>query len=265
MTAPATANLVMTRLEPTGLLGKVEAILEVLAEHGATVGLSELARVSGVAKPSVHRICQDLTIWGVVERNGDGFRLGPRLFELGARVPSRRQLLDAALPPMSDLSAASGHTVHLAVGDGDEALYVGKISGGRAIPTPSTTAGRVPMHCSATGKCLLALGSDERRRAVLGGELARRTPRTITDPARLARELDDIVARGWSREHGELVDGFTSIAAPVVGFSGAVVAAVSVTTAVEQMDEPRTVAMVTLTARSIGRRMGGSVGATAAG
>ncbi|HET6663016.1 MAG TPA: IclR family transcriptional regulator, partial [Acidimicrobiales bacterium] len=173
------------------VLGKVRSILDSLAD-GGVLGLSELARRSGVAKPTVHRLCGELIDWGVVERSGDAFRLGPKLFELGGRVPGRRQFREAALPFVEDLFVATGQTVHLAVLDGHDVFYIERLTGRRFRPAPSAVADRLPLHCTATGKCLLAFGPPELLDAVVASGLPARTERSITDGAELAAELDRV-------------------------------------------------------------------------
>jgi DNA-binding IclR family transcriptional regulator len=237
------------------LLQKVERILDALAADGSTMGLSELARTSGVAKSSVHRICIDLIEWGVVERNGDGFRLGPRLFDLGARVPTRRRFRDTALPFMEELLSATGHSIHLAVPLPDMVLYVDKLVARSSTPTPSSVTSTAPFHASATGKAMLAFGDPEWTRRILSGPLPAITSKTLIDPLALAEDLARARSLGYAVEHEEMVEGFASMAAPLIGLGGAVVGAISVTTSVESLD-PATSSLVCTTAASISLRLG---------
>jgi DNA-binding IclR family transcriptional regulator len=237
------------------LLGKVELILDALARHGGTMGLSELARSSSVPKSSVHRICIDLIEWGVVERNGDGFRLGPRLFDLGARVPTRRRFRDTALPFMEELLSATGHSIHLAVPLPDMVLYVDKLVARSSTPTPSSVTSTAPFHASATGKAMLAFGDPEWTRRILSGPLPAMTSKTLIDPLALAEDLARARSLGYAVEHEEMVEGFASMAAPLIGLGGAVVGAISVTTSVESLD-PATSRLVCTTAASISQRLG---------
>lgn len=247
----------MDNAHPTALslLQKVERILDALAADGSTMGLSQLARTSGVPKSSVHRICAELIEWGVVERNGDAFRLGTRLFDLGARVPTRRRFRDTALPFMEELLVATGQSIHLAVPLPDVVLYVDKLTTRSSTPTPSSVTSTAPFHASATGKAMLAFGDPDWTMRILGGLLPAVTSKTITDPVALSQDLARARSLGYSLEQGELVDGYASIAAPLIGLGGAVVGAISVTTKVEHLN-PDSAALVRTTAASISQRLG---------
>jgi DNA-binding IclR family transcriptional regulator len=138
------------------VLSKARHILDAFldADLGVTavLPLTEPARRSGVPKASVHRLCQELLEWGLLERAapGTGYRLGLLLFEMGQRVSRQRLLRDAAMGPMEELVAATGATVHLGIRAGLDVLYVEKLPGRRPVAEPSTVAGRLPLHATAT-------------------------------------------------------------------------------------------------------------------
>ena len=244
-------------IDPRTVLGKVRLILEALADDSQSTGPSELARRTSLPKASVHRICEDLTEWGVLERSGDGFRLGPRLFELGQRVPGRRSFRDTALPFLEDLFVATGETVHLAVLEGAEVAYVEKIVGRRSVPTPSSVARRMPAHCTATGKCLLAHAGDDAVALVVAAGLPPSTPLSITTAARLADELQLVRDRGYAVESEELRRGFASVACPVFGLGDIAVGAVAVTTGLDRFDVDVLAPLLLTTARGLSRQLGG--------
>jgi DNA-binding IclR family transcriptional regulator len=237
------------------VLGKVEAILDALAD-GGVLGLSELARRSGVPKATVHRLCAELVAWGVVERAGDAFRLGPKLFELGARVPGRRQLREAALPFVEDLFVATGLTVHLAVLDGLDVVYVERLTGRRFEPVPSSVADRLPLHCTATGKCLLAFGPPALLAEVVAGGLPARTDRSITDGAALADELARVRRDGTATEVGEVSAGHVSVGAPIFELGEGVAGALSITGEEGAVDLDAVRALVRVASAGLSRRLG---------
>jgi DNA-binding IclR family transcriptional regulator len=219
----------MTQQHPKSVIGKVAMILDALSESDGVLGLSELARSSGLPKSTVHRICGELVTWGVVERSGDAFRLGSRLFELGSRVPGRRLLRDTALPIMEDLSTATQQTVHLAVLEGLEVMYVERLPGRSAAEVPSSVAGRLPLHCTATGRCLLANGPQRLLDRVLAGPLGALTENSITDAEVLRKTLSTVAREGFAIEQGEVSDGLMSIGAPVFELGDRLAGALAVT------------------------------------
>ncbi len=238
------------------LLAKVALILDALSAADGTLGLSELARRCGLAKSSVHRLCGELVGWGVVERSGDGFRLGPKLFELGAHVPSQRRVRDVALPFLQELLISTGHTIHLAVDRGESNLYLEKLEMQSTTPTPTQVGERVELHASATGKAVLAFGDPGRVLEILSRPLAAITPNTIVDPKALAADLAQTRQRGYSIEREEFVAGFNSVAAPLFEARGRVLGAVSVTARSQSLDIARTVDELCRVTTQISQRLG---------
>jgi IclR family acetate operon transcriptional repressor len=189
---------------------------------------AKLALRTGLPRPTVYRLVNEMVAWGVLERSSGGVRLGMRLFELGEMVPRRRDLQATALPIMNDLAVATGQSVHLAVLDGLEVLYLEKISPRAAPGLPSRVGGRMPLHCTAVGKSLLAFAEPGIQQQVLSAPLSRRTRRTIVDPRALVYQLDRIRTTKTAFEFEESTPGIVCVACPVVGRSGTVVASVSI-------------------------------------
>lgn len=212
------------------MLGRAFSLLTAFRPGDGELTLAELARRTGIAKPTAHRLLGELAAWGAVERTTTGaVRLGLRLFELGQLVPRQRDLLDVAAPFLADLFEATRETVHLAVPDGTDVVYVQKLTVSGSPDIPSRLGGRMPAYCTGVGKALLAFSPPERLAAVVAAGLQRRTPRTVIAPGLLRSELDTIHQRGVAEEHEESAAGIACIAAPVLGTDGHAVAAVSIT------------------------------------
>lgn len=226
-----------------------------LAELGV-VGPSELSRHTGLAKTTAYHTALELEAAGLVERAGDGFRLGPKLFELGSRVPGRRYLRDAALPYLEDLSQATRQTVHLAVLDGQDVLYVERLVGRRSKEVPSSVAARLPLHCTATGKCILAFGPVSALEAMSDEAVVAMTDRSITDLDELRRHLAEVRTAGVAQERGEVADGLQSLAAPIFGYAQELIGALSATGPVDDFDVDRVEPLVRLAAAGLSRRLG---------
>ncbi|MER5177878.1 IclR family transcriptional regulator [Streptomyces sp. NPDC002896] len=209
------------------MLDKAATILESFRPDGGTYRLTELAERTGLTKTTAFRLAADLVRLGLLERTGDSYRLGGKLFELGSLVPRRQDLRDAALPFLQDLFEATRETVHLGVREGHEVVYVERIHGHDVLPLPSRIGGRLPLTCTGVGKALLAFSGTELTEEVLAQPLPSLTPYSITDPARLRTAIEQAQVSGLAYEEQEAALGVSCIAAPV--FDGAVaVAALSV-------------------------------------
>lgn len=236
--------------------GRLVAILDAFRLGGGdSLGVSELARRTGLAKATVHRLVGHLVETGLLERDGQTVRLGSKLFELGQRVPRQRDLRDAARPAMADLRDATGHTVHLAVREGAEVLYVDILPGPDAPATPATIGGRWPVHATGVGKAMLAFASAADREALLAGPLPRVSARTVSAPGLLAKELATIAAAGIAFDREESKAGLVCAASPIFDPDG-VVAAVSVSGWSTRTDLDRVAAAVRTAALTISRGLG---------
>ncbi len=249
------ARLAAAGPDERSVLGKVRLLLDAFAIDDTGLSLAEIVRRTGLAKPTVHRLCQELVGWGLVERDPAGYRLGLALFEMGQRVPRQRVLRDAALPHLEELFVATRETVHCAVLDGFEVVYIEKISGYRQVGRPSRIAGRMPLHCTATGKALLAFGAPSLREAALARPLSRRTPRTITSAHLLQNQLAAVVVNGFAVEHEETRLGHSSVAAPIFGPSGVLAGALSVTAPTSRVHVSRLSTVVRQTAGAVTRAL----------
>src|SRR5262245_14872435 len=174
------------------VLGKAKLIIEAFTAEDAELSLAELVRRTGVAKATVHRLAQELIDWGLLERSGNAYRLGLRLFEIGQRVPRQRILREAALPYMEDLLLATQETVHLAIPDGLDVLYVEKLICHRGLTKQSRVAGRLPLFCTATGKVILAFSPGSLLDSVIEHGLKPLTRNTLTAAPRLRAQIDKV-------------------------------------------------------------------------
>lgn len=211
------------------VLGRGLAVLSAFGAQDSAVALADLARRTRLAKSTTYRMCQELCAAELLEKTDDGYRLGLRVFELGALAPRQRTIREDAGPVLAELQAATGLTVHLAVRDGCHVVYVDKLAGRTAAPgLPSRVGGRMPLHCTAVGKALLAHAGVDVLDAVLASGLPRLTRHTHVQPARLAEQLAMIRRTGVAHDHEESTLGVACVGAPVLDDRGRAVAAVSV-------------------------------------
>lgn len=227
---------------------------------GTVLTLAEVTSRTGLPRSTTHRLLVDLVDLGWLTRHGNTFELGIALFELGERVGLKHRLRTAAVPFMQDLFAVTEQTVHLAVRDGHDAVYVEKIHGHASLPLPSQIGGRLPLTCTAVGKALLAPEDPAVREEVLARPLRRYTPLSITDPKILARELDSIRRTGIAIEREEAALGGCCLASPVLS-AGKPIAALSVSVPKVNFAPELLAPAVRTAALSLGRSLARTSGA----
>jgi IclR family transcriptional regulator, acetate operon repressor len=242
---------------PNSVLGRTMALLTAFRPGDTELTLAELCRRTGIPKPTAHRLLGELATWNVVERTPGGVRLGMALFELGQLAPAQRGLREAAAPFLADLFEATHETVHLAVPDGTEVVYVEKLTPRRGPQIGSRVGGRMPAYCTGVGKALLAFGPPERLAEVVAAGLVRRTPRTVVAPGLLAEDLARVRERGVAEEHEESTVGIACVAAPVRDGGPHAVAAISITGWAHRLDTARLAPAVRTAALGLSRVLRG--------
>jgi IclR family KDG regulon transcriptional repressor len=211
-------------------VSKALTLLDLFTAEKPELTLSELARRAGIHKSSTFRLLATLQAHGFVEKNpvGRGYRLGWKPVELAGRL--RSELRELAAPIMEELAEKCGEIVHLSVLDGAEIVYLDKRGRSQPLTVSTTIGGRSPAHASAMGKVLLAgLPPAEALRVLGDRRLKRFTPTTITEPRKLARELEAIRSQGFALDNEEAFPGIRCVAAPLRDREGVVRAAISVT------------------------------------
>ncbi len=205
------------------------SILEHLGHQNA-IGLEDLSREVGLAKPTLYRFLLTLQELGYARReHDDRWAVTLRMFNMGSRALDHMDLLSAAKPIAEELAAGLGETVHMGVLDGDSAVYVLKIESRYTIRMYSRVGRRMPLHCTAIGKVILAFSPPAERAAQLDGiKLVAFTPNTLATRLSLEAELERIRREGFGRDDEEHEEGIRCIAAPVFDYTGSVVAAISV-------------------------------------
>ncbi|MGW4351437.1 IclR family transcriptional regulator [Nocardia sp. NPDC004582] len=212
---------------PNSVLGKAVSVLDAFTGDDHWVSFSELVRRTGLHKTTMHRLLAELVAIRLIDRSESGYRLGRHLFELGMRATVERGLIEVSIPFLQDLYERTHEIVHLGVLEGDEVVYVAKIGGHRQAESPSRIGGRMPLYCTAIGKAMLAHAPGGLKARALAAPLPRRTPRTITTPGLLARQLDRIVETGVAFEYEESAVGLVCVASPILDADDRPVAAVS--------------------------------------
>lgn len=212
-------------------VAKALTIVELLAKNKSEMSLAEIAKEMNLAKSTVHGLLSTLREFGYVEQSAfDGkYRLGMRLFEIGSVVANTWDVRRIAAPFLQNLVDNLEETVHLVVLDQGEVLYIDKRECKQSLRIVSQVGNRLPAHCTAVGKALLAyLPASELRRIVATRGLQAYTQNTITDVTRLEQELERVRQQGFATEKGEIMDGLSCVAVPLRDHTGRVCAAMSV-------------------------------------
>lgn len=206
----------------TAALAKGLTLLDMVADAETPLRFADLLRQSGLPKPTFARILRTLIAFGLVRQNEERgtYVIGPRFLELSHRVWDTFDLPTAAAPELERLSAELGETVALCRLDGDQVQYLDERSGD-GLGVRVDTGRRVPLHCTAAGKVLVAFQEPGFARALLERlTLDRYTPRTITTLEALQADLTLTRARGYSVSYEEHLNGVNSVAVAIAGKDG---------------------------------------------
>jgi len=223
-------------------LSSVAAAARILREfdkHSTQLGVSQLARRVAVGKSTAHRIIWTLVEEGLLEKVDETglFRLTTTMRSLGASAETAQLLHQAATGPLDQLRTRTTGTLHIAILDGPDVLYVERREGPGSIPVFRSIGARLAAHATSSGKVLLAfLPPEQQKRQLDDLRMTPRTPRTITSRAEFFAELARVRRQGFAENRGESEQDMCSIAAPVRDPLGRVVASVSVALRVDDVD-----------------------------
>lgn len=212
-------------------LAKGLSVLDWLVRQQRPCRASEVAQVFDLARSNAHRTLQTLVSCGWVMQNAADSTYTPslRLFELGTLVDAVTDLRTVLLPHLASLAQLTGETIHLAVLDGAEIVYLHKFDSPLPVAAYSRVGGRAPAACVASGKALLAaLQEDETTLRKRLGRLQAHTPRSLTRYAELLAELQRTRERGLAENREEWRLGVCGLGAAVFNATHTPVAAVGI-------------------------------------
>jgi DNA-binding IclR family transcriptional regulator len=245
-------------------------ILEAAAHRREGLTNSEISRKLGIPKSSASYILRTLERRGYLRREAETgrYRLGLKILSLGGDAQASLDTADVALPFMRALVERIHMTVHLAVLDQGEAVYIEKVEAPGFFKVNTWVGRRMFLHSTSVGKCLLAwLPKHEIEALVKQQGLKKRTPKTITTMTRLLADLERVRGEGYAVDDEENSLGARCLGAPVFDVAGNVVAALGASGTLTQVDEasmPRVAEALKDTARRISRQLHRSGAAGAA-
>jgi IclR family transcriptional regulator, KDG regulon repressor len=211
-------------------LQKALRILLCMGENGPEMGVTQLASELSLNKTTVHRLLNAMEKFSLIERNpeGDRYRLGLKLHDLGTKAVESRTLRTEAHRFLLELSRVSRESVSLAVPGPGGVVCLDRADSRDTVITVSTPIGsRFPAHCTAVAKAALAYLPENEIDAILGNAgLTPYTPSTLTTLPKVKKNLREVAERGYAMDCQETERGLTGVAAPVRSRDGRVIAAV---------------------------------------
>src|ERR1700680_103396 len=232
MARKSTAGKTAPRVRRARLSSVATAIrlLKAFSEDEVEIGISALARRLSLAKSTVHRLAVTLVSEGLLEQDRDSakYQLGIALFRLGALVRRRMNVSNEARPYLYDLRETVNESVHLAILDETQIMYVYNLESTHAIRMRSDIGVRKPAFCTAEGQAILAFAPQEMIDQVVASGLKPRTPKTLTSPEKFLKALGLVRQRGCAVEDEESELGMVCIAAPIRNDQGEVAGGVGV-------------------------------------
>ena len=212
---------------------RISLILDTLSVYPQGLGLGELAIKVNLTKGTTHRLLASLLYLGYVRQDikTKQYNLGFKLVELGNRLLNQIDFRTEAHPFLVELAEQTKETVHLVILDRNEVLYIDKVEANEqptGLRMVSMLGSRIPAHCSAVGKVLLAaLPPEKLDRLIKSQGLPMRTENTITEREKFYDHLQQVSKRGYALDKEENEIGIRCAGAPIFDQSGEVIAAIS--------------------------------------
>lgn len=242
---------------------RAAAILRLLARGSGRLGVGEISTSLGLAKGTTHGILKTLQDVGFVEQDkaSGKYQLGATLLHLGTSYLDVNELRSRAINWADALASRSGEAVRIGTPLDGKVLVVHHVFRPDDSLQTLDTGTLLPVHATALGKVLLAYDSGVQAE-LAGATLERFTRRTLVTPAAMRRSIAETRDQGWAVEAEEYTPGQASIAAPIRGYGGYVVGAISIAGSVERLTasvgraESTLVTLVQNAARAISRDLG---------
>ena len=210
-------------------IGRAFSIMEEIARNRDGIGLAELSKRVGLHNSTTFHLVKTMVSLGYVRQIKDSkrYRIGRPLFALAASALDELEMMSLATPVLEDLSRETGESAHFSVRMGDAVVVLARTAGPGAFQLTDRVGVLRPAHCTALGKIILAAMLPEQLDSFLARtELKAYTAKSITDPARLRREIAEVRRTGQAFDDGEFDSELRCVAVPVRDFSGQVIGAI---------------------------------------
>lgn len=234
------------------MINRVSEVLKAFHFGDSSLTMTEIAKRSNLPKSTTARIVTEMIHFGLLERDNQKVQLGIRLFELGQIATRSMNLRQFTFQAMQQLSIATGQTVHLAVLEGTEVVYVQILRSKTAPKLPSRVGGRMPAYATGVGKVLLAYAPSQTLAELRETSFEKFGPNTARSFKDLEPQLAEIRERRLGFEYEESAANVACAAAPII-HNGKTIAAISVSLSTEVGDVAKMGPAVSAVARSLSR------------
>lgn len=207
-------------------------ILELFKLSAKELSVTEISNELQISKSTVFGLINTLFNRGYLHQNPNNkkYSLGLSLLELGELVQKNNIIAEKTRPYLEKLVNKYNETVHLAIEEKGEVIYIDKLEGHKTIYIRSRIGSKNPIHCTGVGKCLLAFMNKEKREKILENfnGLKKYTENTIVNQVELQQELESIVQKGYSIDNEEFAVGLYCYAVPILNKYNEAIASISV-------------------------------------
>ncbi|GKU81993.1 IclR family transcriptional regulator [Niallia sp. NCCP-28] len=217
-------------------------ILDLFNEHTTELKITEISDKMGLHKSTVHSLLKTLQESRYIDQNPENgkYKLGMKLVERGNLVISTMDIRNIAKKYLQTLSIKTGQTSHLGILDGNAGVYIDKEEGEKALIRYSRIGRRIPLHSTAIGKVLLSFQNSEKIAQLLDGYLyTQSTNKTILNEEDFRIELERVRENGIAIDNEENEKGVRCIAVPIINQKNQVIAAVSISTLISNVDDQK--------------------------
>jgi DNA-binding IclR family transcriptional regulator len=223
-------------------IDKTLNVLEAIAQHAKGLSLADIVKAVGIPKTTAFRMLEVLSAREYLTWNPDNekYSIGIKALEIGISGLIGQDIVDVSIPYLQELSASTGETSFLAVYNNGDVVYLYKAEGTGSIQTIARLGSRRPAYCTALGKVILANLPIEETDRVFAKKLGKFTEKTVTDRIKLFEEFAHIRSKGYAVDDEGIEYGLYCLAVPIYNYTGAVIAAISVSGPIKRLSENRT-------------------------
>ncbi len=242
-------------------IDRAVAILDCFSEEKKELRLSEISERLGLNKSTVHGIISTLKYHGFISQDEETqkYKLGIRFVEFGDLVINSMNIRNAAMPVIDAVCERIEETVHIAMLDGLDVVWIEKRECTKSIKTSTKIGARLPAYTTADGKIIICYQNKDKIKNYLPKRIPQYTKNTITNKGEFIKKLEEMKKNGYAIDNEEYVEGLKCVAAPIFDHNGKVRFSLSTTGPAFRMDEERIKELIVIikeAANEISHRIG---------